>query len=148
MATYCVDTVSKGETPGLLTKEEMERSILPRLATIKTWLSGVEEYALSQALSGVRYDGFKVVEGRSVRRITDETAVIGLLTGNGYDRQSVVKPEEIRSLTDLERLVGKRPFASLCGDYIEKPKGKPTLVPISDKRPEINTAEDDFRDID
>lgn len=148
LATYCVDTVSKGETPGLLTKEEMERSILPRLATIKTWLSGVEEYALSQALSGVRYDGFKVVEGRSVRRITDEAAVIELLTGNGYDRQSVVKPEEIRSLTELERLVGKKTFTSLCGDYIEKPKGKPTLVPNSDKRPEINTAEDDFKDID
>ena len=77
-----------------------------------------------------------------------EAAVIGLLTGNGYDRQSVVKPEEIRSLTELERLVGKKTFASLCGDYIEKPKGKPTLVPVSDKRPEINTAEDDFRDID
>ena len=147
LATYCTSTVSKGETPGLLTKTEMERTILPRLATIKTWLSGVEEYALSQALSGVRYEGFKLVEGRSVRRITDEEAVIGLLESNGYDRGSVVKPTELRSLTDLEKLVGKKTFTALCGGYIVKPQGKPTLVPVSDKRPEFNTAAEDFKGI-
>lgn len=147
LAMYCNDTVSKGETPGLLTKTEMERSILPRLALIKTWLSGVEEFALSQALAGVRYEGFKLVEGRSVRKITDEKAVIGLLTDNGFDEERIIKPTELRSLTDLEKIVGKKAFTALCGDYIVKPQGKPTLVPDSDKRPELNMAASDFEGV-
>ena len=59
----------------------------------------------------------------------------------------MVKPTELRSLTELEKLVGKKTFAALCGEYIVKPQGKPTLVPVSDKRPEINTAEEDFKDL-
>ena len=57
-----------------------------------------------------------------------------------------MRPRELRTLTDLERLVGKKKFNELCGAYIEKPQGKPTLVPESDKRPPLSAA-DDFRDL-
>ena len=125
----------------------MESVILPKLATIKTWLAGVEEYALEQALSGVQYRGYKIVEGRSIRRITDQEAVMTLLGKEGYAREAYVKPTELRSITDLERLIGKKRFASLCAEYITKPQGKPTLVPDDDKRPAFNSATDDFKNI-
>lgn len=130
-----------------ITKAEMERDILPLLPTFKTWLSGVEDYALQQALSGVRYDGFKVVEGRSVRRIADPAKAEAALKGAGYAPDDYLKPQELKTITDLEKVIGKKTFAALLGDCVEKPQGKPTLVPITDKRPEFNQAADDFKDI-
>lgn len=147
LAKTCVDTTTANPDPKLIGKEDMESVILPKLATIKTWLAGVEEYALEQALSGVEYSGYKIVEGRSIRRITDQEAVMSLLDKEGYAKETYVKPTELRSITDLERLIGKKRFASLCAEYITKPQGKPTLVPDDDKRPAFNSATDDFKNI-
>lgn len=147
LAKTCVDTATANLDPKLICKEDMESVILPKLATIKTWLAGVEEYALEQALSGVEYSGYKIVEGRSIRRITDQEAVMSLLDKEGYAKEAYVKPTELRSITDLERLIGKKRFASLCAEYITKPQGKPTLVPDDDKRPAFNSATDDFKNI-
>ena len=58
-----------------------------------------------------------------------------------------LKPEELKGISDLEKVVGKKKFNELCGEYIVKPQGKPTLVPESDKRPAFNAAADDFKDI-
>ena len=123
----------------------METIVLPQIATIKTWLAGIEEYALQQALSGVQYAGYKIVAGRSVRKITDPEAVMQLLADNGFAAESYTKPTELRTITDLEKLIGKKRFAELCKDYIDKPQGKPTLAPDSYKRPAFNAAADDFR---
>ena len=42
--------------------------------------------------------------------------------------------------------MGKKTFAEVLGAFVEKPQGKPTLVPASDKRPAITFtgAENDF----
>lgn len=147
LATTCVNAQRLNQDPKLISKEEMERNILPLLSTFKTWLSGVEEYSLQQALDGVQYQGFKIVEGRSIRKITDPSAVMELLDKEGFAKESYIKPTELRSITDLEKLIGKKRFGTLCADYINKPQGKPTLVPESDKRPAFNQAADDFKDI-
>lgn len=147
LASACLDTVRNNPEPKLVGKEDMEIRILPMLTTVKTWLSGIEDYALQQALAGVRYRGFKLVEGRSVRRIADQQSVIGILGGEGLAEDSYIKPAELRSITELEKLLGKKRFGALCGDYIVKPAGKPTLVPESDKRPEFCPENDDFKDI-
>ena len=133
--------------PRLLTPEELARDVLPNLETIKTWLSGVEEFALRTALSGTTVPGWKVVEGRSTRKITNPSAVSDALTGAGIERDLIYKPQELLSITELEKLCGKKQFAALCAQWISKPQGKPTLVPESDKRQAINTVEDDFADI-
>ena len=86
--------------------------------------------------------------GRSIRKITDPEAVMKLLEDNGFARDTFVKPTELRTITDLEKLIGKKRFGELCNDYIEKPQGKPTLAPESDKRPAFNAAADDFSGID
>ncbi len=147
LSSVCIDTQKANADPRLISDEDMAHTILPMLSTFKTWLSGVEEYSLQQAMSGVHYEGFKVVEGRSVRKIVNQDAVIDLLKGEGFAKESYLKPTELRSITDIEKLIGKKRFDSLCADYIVKPQGKPTLVPSSDKRPEVNTAAEDFKDI-
>ena len=147
LATTCINAQQAHTDPRLISKEDMEHTILPLLSTFKTWLTGVEEYSLQQALNGVQYQGFKIVAGRSVRKITDPSAVMELLGKEGFAKESYLKPTELRSITDLEKLIGKKRFGALCADYINKPQGKPTLVPESDKRPAFNQAADDFKDI-
>lgn len=147
LSSMCIEAQQANPDPRKISKEVMERTILPFLSTFKTWLTGVEEYSLEQALSGVQYRGFKIVEGRSIRKITNPTAVMELLDKEGLAKEAYIKPTELRSITDLEKLIGKKRFCTICAKYINKPQGKPTLVPESDKRPAFNQAEDDFKDI-
>lgn len=137
----------KHPEPRLLTPEEMARDVLPLLPVIKAWVSDAEEYCLQQALSGTAYDGYKIVEGRSVRKIADPEKVVEILATEGIGEEQYLKPAELRSITDLERLVGKKKFSELCAGCIIKPQGKPALVPESDKRPAMNSAAEDFRNI-
>ena len=46
----------------------------------------------------------------------------------------------------MEKLLGKKRFGEMLGAYVERPQGKPTLVPESDNRPEINNTKTDFAD--
>lgn len=143
----CTDVVKNHEDPRLISAEELATDILPIVATVKTWLAGVEDYALQQALSGVELPGWKLVEGRSVRKITNQEGVEKALTEAGFDYDDIYKPLELRTITDLEKLAGKKQFNALCGEFIEKPQGKPTLAPESDKRPALDTIADDFKNI-
>lgn len=147
LSSMCIEAQQANPDPRKICKEVMESTILPLLSTFKTWLTGVEEYSLEQALSGVQYQGFKIVEGRSIRKITNPTAVMELLDKEGFAKEAYIKPTELRSITDLEKLIGKKRFGAICAEYINKPQGKPTLVPESDKRPAFNQAADDFKDI-
>lgn len=147
LSSVCIEAQQANPDPRKISKEVMESTILPLLSTFKTWLTGVEEYSLEQALNGVQYQGFKIVEGRSIRKITNPTAVMELLSKEGFAKESYIKPTELRSITDLEKLIGKKRFGTICAEYINKPQGKPTLVPESDKRPAFNQAADDFKDI-
>ena len=147
LANQCT-TMAKDYADKILTPEELANDVLPRLATVKTWLAGVEEYALQQALSGVEIPGWKIVEGRSVRKITDISGAASALSNAGYATADIYKPQELRTITELEKLAGKKQFAAICGDYIVKPQGKPTLAPVSDKRPAINPIADDFSGIE
>lgn len=145
LTKLCTDAAAND--PKLISPDELAKDVLPLLATVKTWLAGVEDYALQQALSGVRLPGWKIVEGRSVRKITDQGAAAAALGGAGYKASDIYKPQELRTITELEKLVGRKQFAAICSEYIEKPQGKPTLAPESDKRPAIDPVADDFKDV-
>ena len=147
LTTQCISVATNHPDPKLISADELATDVLPILATVKTWLAGVEDYALQQALSGVQLPGWKVVEGRSVRKITDQDGAALALNKAGYKTTEIYKPQELRTITDLEKLTGKKQFAVICGDYIEKPQGKPTLAPESDKRPAIDPLADDFKDV-
>ena len=146
LANKCKEVVAVD--PKLITPEELAKDVLPMVPIVKTWISGVEDFALAQALSGVQLPGWKIVEGRSVRKIVDADATITALNQAGYKTTEILKPQELRTITDLEKLVGKKKFAALCGEWIDKPKGKPTLAPESDKRKAIDPVAEDFKDID
>ncbi len=136
------------ENVNLISADQMAKEVLPWLSIIKSWCSSVEEYALTQALNGVNYEGYKIVEGRSIRKITDPDKVRNILMIQGYAEDAYMKPAELRTITDLEKIIGKKKFAELCKDYIDKPQGKPTLAPESDKRPAFNAAAEDFKNIE
>ena len=121
--------------PNELSPEEISK-LLGVVDEIKKWATRVADYALDQALTeGVKYPGFKLVEGISRRKITNEKEALDDLVVAGYLPVQVMK---LKGLGDLEELVGKKRLTELIGKYIEKPEGKPTLVPESDKRKEYN----------
>ena len=125
--------------PPLLTDEEVEE-ILARADDLVSWAADIKEYALQQAISGKEWHGWKLVEGRSNRRYTNETAVAGAVTNAGFDPYE----HKVLGVTAMQKLLGKSRFEEILAAYIEKPQGKPTLVRSSDKRPAMNTAKNDF----
>ena len=114
--------------------------ILPMIDSLVSWATDIKEYALQQALSGVRYEGFKVVEGRSNRKYVNETAVAEAVQAAGYDPFE----RKLLGITAMTQALGRKKFNEILGDLVYKPQGKPVLVPASDKRPELNTAVNDF----
>lgn len=131
----------------LLSDRELSEEVLPLLPAIKSWVSDVEDYALSRALGGVKLPGWKVVEGRSIRRISDTEGAASVLRAAGLSAEDVYRPRELRTLTELERKLGKKRFSELLGPLVEKPKGKPTLAADDDPRPAIDPVADDFNGI-
>ena len=122
--------------PPLLTDEEVE-DILTRADDLVSWAADIKEYALRQAISGKEWHGWKLVEGRSNRRYTNETAVAGAVTEAGFDPYE----HKVLGVTAMQKLLGKSRFDELLAAYVEKPQGKPTLVPESDKRPAYEHAQ-------
>lgn len=129
------------EEPATLDDSEIA-DILPRIDDLVAWANDIKEYALQQAMSGTEYKGFKVVEGRSIRKYTDDAAVAATVENAGYDPYE----RKVLGITAMTSLLGKKKFEELLGGMITKPPGKPTLVPDSDKRPALNTAKDDFKE--
>lgn len=145
LVSLCKDAAQNN--PQLLSTDELAKDVLPMLPIIKTWLAGVEDYALQQALSGVSLPGWKLVEGRSNRKIVNTEGAAEALINAGYAKTAIYKPQELCTITELEKMVGKKQFAALCADFIEKPKGKPTLAEESDKRPALDPVAEDFKDV-
>lgn len=123
--------------PPLLTDAEIEE-ILILLPDLTKWANEITAYATDAAVNhGKEWNGFKVVEGRSVRKYRDEEAVAQAATQAGYEdifRKSLI------TLTEMQKLMGKKNFEDILGGLIYKPPGKPTLVPVTDKRPAMNVT--------
>ena len=129
------------EMPATLEDDEIA-AILVKADELAAWAADVKEFALQQALSGVKYDGFKIVEGRSNRKYVDEDAVADHVKKAGFDPYE----PKLLGITAMEKMLGKKKFAEVLKDLVEKPQGKPALVPESDKRPPMNTAQEDFKE--
>ena len=129
--------------PPLLTDVEIAE-ILLHVNDLTKWANEIFAYATNAAVQqGKQWTGFKVVEGRSNRKYTDEEAVAEAAKKAGYED---IYKQSLLTITNMEKLMGKKKFNEVLGDFIIKPSGKPTLVPVSDKRPEINisTAKNEF----
>lgn len=142
-----VDKYELKESP-LLTNEEIVE-ILDRAPEIKKWLDHVEQYALNKALTeGEEFPGWKVVAGRSNRKISDEESLLFLLEAEGFEDDEILKPRALQAIGQLEKVVGKKRFAELASDFIVKPEGKPVLVTEKDKRPALNSMENALNDFE
>lgn len=121
--------------PELLSQDQIA-VVLEKADLAIDWLTDVKDYALKQAKKGVEYAGFKLVEGRSTRRYISADAVALRLQEAGIP-VGVIFERSLLGITAMEAALTKKKFATLAGDLIEKPAGKPTLVPERDKRPAI-----------
>lgn len=121
-------------SPHLLNDAEIEE-VLEHIDDLVKWASEIKEYATKITLENDKeWSNYKLVEGRSIRKIKDEERVAEILKENGYND---IYKTSLLTLTELQKLLGKDKFNELLGDYIIKPEGKPTLVLKSDKRKEI-----------
>lgn len=134
----------------VLSNEEMG-DILNRARDVVKWVKDIENYCQQAILRGEYVPGWKVVEGRSVRAFSDTEKAMEVLKEKGI-AEELMYERKLLTLTQLEGVVGKKDFNEYVGDFIIKPKGKPTLAPESDKRaPYVNdviNASDDFINLD
>ena len=124
--------------PPLLTDAEIG-DILGKLDDLTKWANEIIAYAQEAAVShGKQWPGYKLVESRTNRKYTDEDAVVAAARAAGY---TDIFKKSLIPITEMEKLMGKKTFAEVLGSLVIKPKGKPTLVPASDKRPAITTTD-------
>ena len=129
------------EMPPTLEDAEVE-AVLAKADTLAAWVSDIKEYALQRAIQGKQWTDWKLVEGRSNRKYTDEAAVAKTVKEAGYEPYE----QKLLGITAMTSLLGKNKFEELLGSLVVKPQGKPTLAPMSDKRPAMNTAAEDFEE--
>ncbi len=131
--------------PALLTDDEVAE-VLKVADELARWSADVYAYAQDEAVSkGKKWAGFKLVEGRSCRKYTDEEEAAEAAVAAGY---ADIYKRSLIGITEMEKLMGKKRFAEVLGKLVYKPRGKITLVPESDKRQEVMaaTAEADFKE--
>ena len=119
--------------PSTLNEEEIAE-ILPHLDSMVKWAGNVKTNALERALSGFRFPSYKLVEGKSSRKYTDESAVAKIVSEAGFN--PFVK--KLVGVKEMTRRLGKKRFEELLGGMIVRPGGKPELVPAQDERPELS----------
>src|SRR5690606_37102623 len=128
--------------PNTLSIDEIG-AILPIAEQLSVWAKDVQAYAFDQAKRGTKIPHHKLVEGRSNRSITDKELAMQKLAEAGVQEDLYIK-RDLFGITDLEKKVGKKELQTAIGELIIKPPGKPVLVPDTDKRPEINSVDNDF----
>lgn len=127
----------------LLTDAEVAK-VLGQATELSKWASDVVAFAQAKAIEGRHFGGWKLVEGRSVRKFANEDEVVKVSMDAGYND---IYEKKLITLTAFEKLMGKEEFNKILGPLVTKPKGKLTLVPETDKRPEvIVNVENEFND--
>jgi len=130
------------QDPALLTDEEIAE-IIGLADELAKWAGDIYTYATALAINeGREWDGFKLVEGRTRRKYTDETAVAETAKEAGY---SDIFKQSLITITEMEKLMGKKKFNDILGNLVEKPKGKLTLVPETDKRQAVDPIHAEFQ---
>lgn len=126
--------------PRLLDNSEIA-DILSKTDELVSWVSDVKGYALSALIRGEHIDGYKLVEGRSIRKYTDEEKVADVVRRAGFEPYD----HTVKGITAMTAMLGKKRFNELLGTLITRPAGKPTIAPASDRRPAIEI--NDFNDL-
>lgn len=128
--------------PALLSDDEIAE-IIGVAEELSKWASDIYTYATALAINeGKEWDGFKLVEGRTRRKFTDEELVAETAKAAGY---TDIYKQSLITITEMEKLMGKKKFGEILGSLVEKPKGKLTLVPETDKRQAVDPITAEFQ---
>lgn len=133
------------QAPALLSDEEIAE-VLKVADDLAKWAADVYAFATDEAITHRKqWVGFKLVEGRSNRKYTDEEEVAEAAKAAGY---TDIYKSTLVGITEMEKLMGKKKFSEVLGKLVYKPQGKITLVTESDKREAVMTAtaEADFKE--
>lgn len=114
--------------------------ILEMSKDMKNWLEDLKAKATSLLMGGETVPGWKLVEAKTNRQITDEAAAAAALEKAGLSQEQIYT-RKLAGITALEKLLGKKKVSEVLADVIVKPKGGPALAPVTDKRPEIHPEE-------
>ena len=141
-ADSCLSLVQEvSSSIAMLTDAEIEK-LLPELDNIIQFATDVKEFALKKALKGHKWSNFKLVHGKTTRKIENEEAVIKVCEDEGIDPYI----KKLAGITELTKRIGKERFNDLVGMYITKQVGTITLVPSSDDREEVTIIKGDYED--
>lgn len=116
--------------PLLLSDEEVT-DLIGKIDTYKSWIESVNKYVYDRAIQGHKWEGYKLVAGRSSRVIKDEAKIRQALLNEFLEDE--VLNIKLKGIGDLEKLLGKKVFSARFGDAIESRPGAPKLVPESAK---------------
>ncbi len=107
-----------------------KKAILENKKLIESFLKAVEASVFDQIERGEKFEGYKLVEGRSIRKWNDkaEAQLTLRLGSNAYTKKLI-------GIGEAEKRLGKDSIT----DLTIKPKGKTTLAPEHDKREAINS---------
>lgn len=121
--------------PLLLSDEEIV-DLIAKIDTYKNWIESVNKYVYDRAIQGYKWEGYKLVAGRSRRVITDEAKVRQELLNEFLEDE--VLNIKLKGIGDLEKLLGKKVFSARFADVVQSRPGAPKLVPESAKGEEYN----------
>ena len=111
---------------------------------LESWVNDIRDYAVRTILAGDTIEGWKIVEGRSNRKYSDEAKAAEAVSKAGFNPYT----KEILGITAMTKLLGKKKFTEILGKYVIKPQGKPVLVRADDKRPEYDISKTFFSEVD
>lgn len=125
--------------PMLMTDEEIVEMI-GKIDRYRGWINSFDRFVYKEAMNGKKWAGYKLVEGRSSRKITDPDKVRNELLDEYLEDE--IMNISLKGITDLEKLLGKKVFAARFGKYIKRQPGAPKLVPEGHPGTEYNSLSD------
>jgi len=129
-----------------LTDEELP-AIVKKASLLAAWAKDIEEYMLAEAVKGKKWEGMKLVEGKSDRVFVSASNTEKKLLEAGYTDE-IYTPRKLLGITALTKNIGAKAFKELVEPDLRKPAGKPTLVPANDPRKDFDNAAAVFKDVE
>ena len=125
--------------PMLMTDEEIT-AMIGKIDQYRSWINAFDQFVYSEAMAGKKWKGYKLIEGRSSRKIMDPDAVRNELLDDYLEDE--IMNIQLKGITDLEKLLGKKVFAARFGKYVKSQPGAPKLVPESHPGTEYSSLSD------
>ena len=124
--------------------------VLMIIPDLKTYISDIEQFASIHIKAGKTIPGWKLVAGRSIRKWHDEDKAKKFFEDEyGFD-EFAMSELKFNSPAKAEKVIGKKVANKDVGfqALVNKPEGKPTLVPEVDRREALDfeSAEEKFAD--